>query len=67
LTIFINNEAEKVELGQSLLNILSTFSLTNSFGIAVAINNKVIVKEEWANYFPKENDKILIIKASQGG
>jgi len=36
-------------------------------GIAVAVNNQVVSKTAWVDFELKENDKILVIKASQGG
>lgn len=36
-------------------------------GIAVAVNNSVIPKINWQNQFLKQNDEVLIIKATQGG
>lgn len=36
-------------------------------GVAIAVNNTVIPKKEWGNYLLKNQDAILIIKATQGG
>ena len=36
-------------------------------GIAIAINQNIITKSEWANTPLRDNDNILIIKATQGG
>ncbi|MDO9185062.1 MAG: sulfur carrier protein ThiS [Bacteroidia bacterium] len=36
-------------------------------GIAVALNSSVIAKINWQNQFLKQNDEVLIIKATQGG
>ena len=36
-------------------------------GIAVAVNNSVIPRTEWAEHRLKQNDNVLIIKATQGG
>ena len=36
-------------------------------GIAVAINETVVPKSQWTSTLLQENDKVLIIKASQGG
>lgn len=36
-------------------------------GIAVALNNSVIPKINWQIQFLKQNDEVLIIKATQGG
>ena len=36
-------------------------------GVAIAVNNTVIPKKEWTNYLLKDQDNVLIIKATQGG
>ena len=36
-------------------------------GIAVAVNNSVIPKADWAGREIHEKDQVLIIKATQGG
>jgi len=36
-------------------------------GIAVAINNTVVPKLKWDEFFVQETDEILIISATQGG
>ncbi|MDP1747121.1 MAG: sulfur carrier protein ThiS [Bacteroidota bacterium] len=36
-------------------------------GIAVALNNSVIPKTNWQIQILKQNDEVLIIKATQGG
>lgn len=36
-------------------------------GIAVALNNSVIPKINWQVQILKQNDEVLIIKATQGG
>ena len=36
-------------------------------GVAVAVNNTMISREEWKNYSLSEGDNILIIKAACGG
>lgn len=36
-------------------------------GIALAVNETVIPKNEWEKFQLQDNDKVLIIKATQGG
>ncbi|WP_435263727.1 sulfur carrier protein ThiS [Tenacibaculum sp. nBUS_03] len=36
-------------------------------GIAIAINDSVIKREKWETKELKSNDKVLIIKSTQGG
>jgi len=36
-------------------------------GIAVAVNETVVPREQWDTYELQNNDKVLVIKATQGG
>lgn len=36
-------------------------------GVAVAVNNTVVPKLKWNEFFVQETDEILIISATQGG
>ena len=36
-------------------------------GIAIAINNTVVKKEDWSVSYLQENDNVLIIRSTQGG
>jgi len=65
--ISINNKACSVEKNSSLVKVLEQNGIQSQKGIAVAVNNVVIPKTEWQNKILNENDKITIIKATQGG
>lgn len=67
MIVYINSEPKEVAAEKSLHEILSTLSLNISFGAAVAVNNKVVPKNDWERFLLKDNDHVLIIKASQGG
>jgi sulfur carrier protein len=67
MEITINNQ-EKVLTSQSTVQQLLDMEMPNKQkGIAVAVNNTVIPKTNWATHYLKANDSILIIKATQGG
>ncbi|MBI4946577.1 MAG: sulfur carrier protein ThiS [Bacteroidetes bacterium] len=66
MKVFVNDKEQDLISEKSLGQILlKTIRDTN--GIAVAVNNSVIPKKKWEQFELKENDKILIIKATQGG
>ncbi len=65
--IFINDEEYSYSEEKNLISILRELDLVTLQGIAVAINNFVMPKAEWENYMVKDDDKIIIIKATQGG
>jgi sulfur carrier protein len=66
-TVFINNKSCLLEADSNLNVVLEQNGILNQKGIAVAVNNVVVPKTEWQNKFLNENDKITIIKATQGG
>lgn len=35
--------------------------------MAAAVNMDIVKKDEWINYFPKENDKIELLQFVGGG
>lgn len=64
----INNQTKTYpHQSLSVQQLLDIEKPNNQKGIAVAIANKVIPKVNWASYFVKHGDCILIITATQGG
>lgn len=51
----------------SLEQLLLSENLKKEKGIAVALNNQVIPREDWNSTSLHPNDTILIITATQGG
>jgi len=67
MEITINNKQTKVEETTSLAAVVHSTHGENTKGIAVAINQTVIPKNEWTSTTLNQNDSIIIIKATQGG
>ena len=66
-TVLVNNMAVLLESNASLISALEQNGISSQKGIAVAVNNVVIPKAEWSGKILNENDKITIIRATQGG
>ena len=66
-TVYVNTKPCALEANSSLNVALEQNGITNQKGIAVAVNNAVVPKTEWQNRILNENDKITIIRATQGG
>ena len=66
-TVFVNNRSCVLIKDANLFTALEQNGIQNQKGIAVAVNNAVIPKAEWQDKILNENDKITIIKATQGG
>lgn len=67
MEVIINDQKKQVANEISLALIAQNEIGEKINGIAIAVNNSVIPKQEWSSFQPKENDTILIIKATQGG
>lgn len=65
--IYINDKTYPLEKSQSLSDLFISLKMDVSKGVAVAINNKVMPRIDWDNSIVNINDKIIMIKATQGG
>lgn len=67
MEIIVNDNAYHYEATPSLFQVLEDLELNTQKGIAVAVNNEVILKKEWTKLNLKNQDRVLIITATQGG
>jgi sulfur carrier protein len=67
MIILVNNNEHSVSHQASISDVLTTLKIEDIKGTAIAVNNQVIPKIEWEKYNVKENDRITIIRATQGG
>ena len=67
MQVFINDHLTDASGWKYLRDVTDAKGISNSNGVAVAINNNVIPKNEWPERSLAEGDKILIIRASAGG
>jgi len=66
MTISVNNQQKNIQDTGSLQDLLASMNITSK-GIAIALNDEVVSKCDWKNTFLKEEDRITIIQATQGG
>ncbi|PYF77131.1 sulfur carrier protein ThiS [Pedobacter nutrimenti] len=67
MKIKINNQEKEVAENITLQNIVSDYLGEKQNGTAVAVNQSVISRPLYGSYTLRDNDDILIIKATQGG
>ncbi len=67
MNIYINNKLQELKESATLSETLVALNISSQKGIAIAINNNVIPKQDWDNYYLNENDQLTLIKATQGG
>ena len=67
MKIFLNNQPETLSQPHSVFQILDHLQLQHTRGIAIAVNNQVVPKARWSEHLLQENDKVTVIRATQGG
>lgn len=67
MEIIVNNQKKTFPDQFSVQQLLDTMIPEKQKGIAVAVNSLVIAKSDWPFHVLKNNDDVLIIKATQGG
>ena len=67
MEIKLNDQSKTITESTTLYDIVFTQLGEKQNGVAVALNNTVIPKQNWQTTKLKSNDNILIIKATQGG
>ena len=66
MIISVNNTQKNIPENTSIEALLKELQHTQN-GIAVAINEMVVLKTQWNSHLLRENDEVLIIQATQGG
>ncbi|PST83052.1 thiamine biosynthesis protein ThiS [Pedobacter yulinensis] len=67
MIITLNNNSLEIAPGTSLEAVVAMYSGQETLGIAVAVNELVITRQQHAAYQLKPGDQVLIVKATQGG
>jgi sulfur carrier protein len=67
MEIIFNNCPQQIQEQTSVQIILNNLIGKKQKGIAVAVNETVVPQAQWNNYILKQNDDVLVIKATQGG
>lgn len=67
MNVFINNEQREISQPLSVQSLLEVLAIPHTRGIAVAINQEVVPKSRWQDHLVSPDDKVTIIKATQGG
>lgn len=65
MKVQVNNKEVETQ-AKNITALLQQLSLPEQ-GIAVAINNQMLPREQWADYVLKEGAQLIVIKAVCGG
>lgn len=67
MTVFVNDEILEFSDTPTLIKIFEIQQITEMRGLAVAINEEVIPRVLWAETILQNNDRLMLIRATQGG
>ncbi|MEA5403371.1 sulfur carrier protein ThiS [Arcicella sp. DC2W] len=67
MTVFVNDEILEFSDTPTLIKIFEIQQITEIRGLAVAINEEVIPRVLWTETLLQNNDRLMLIRATQGG
>lgn len=67
MEITINQKLHQVTDNCTIAEMLNTILSGEARGIAVSVNQTIVTKSKWIDHILKDGDRILLIKATQGG
>ena len=67
MDITLNNQSKVFPDPCTVQQLLDKVLPENQKGIAIAVNETVVPKTDWLNYFIQPKDSVLIINATSGG
>jgi len=67
MVVYVNDASRMVASGARLSTLLEEIALGGRQSSAVAVNAVVVPRASWTHRILQENDRVIIIQASQGG
>jgi len=65
--IFVNDRPHALAGAATLMALLGELWLAEQRGVAAAVNGEVVPRAEWRSRELAERDRVLVIRATQGG
>ena len=65
--VTINQKQFQLPESGTLADVLPLLQIVQPDGIAIAVNEEVIPRGEWAGYLLRRGDRVFVIRATQGG
>jgi sulfur carrier protein len=65
--VFLNDQPQELGADATLLALLAANGLAERRGLAAAVNGAVVARAGWAAHLLREGDRVLVIRATQGG
>jgi sulfur carrier protein len=67
LAIFMNDRPHELEGPATLMALLGGLGLADRRGVAAAVNGEVVPRASWETRLLAEKDRVIVIRATQGG
>ena len=67
MKLYVNEEEHQEKSAISLAALMRRLGHSDFAGMAVAVNGRVIPKKDWDGYQPRDEDRLTVIRAIQGG
>jgi sulfur carrier protein len=67
LRVFVNDQPHGLEGPAPLAELLRELGLSERRGIAAAVNGEVVPRAAWESRPLAQGDRVLVIRATQGG
>jgi|HubBroStandDraft_1064217.scaffolds.fasta_scaffold178808_3 sulfur carrier protein len=67
LGILLNDRPRALAAGTTLMELLREAGLAASKGVAAAVNGEVVPRSGWESRPLAQGDRVLVIRATQGG
>ena len=67
MNITVNDEPRALPAAATLETLIAELGLAGRGGLAVAVNDSVVLRARWAEQTLAEGDRVLVIRATQGG
>ena len=67
MVYYVNNTPQEVAAPCTVAEALARLDLTSPRGLAVAVNDTVVPRAEWDAHPLQPNDRLTLIRATQGG
>ena len=67
MVVFVNNTQHEFPPAATVAETLASLHIEAARGVAVAVNNTVVPRTEWNATALRDNDRLTVIRATQGG
>jgi sulfur carrier protein len=67
VTLFLNDQPHELDAPATLQKLLEAQGLAGRKGVAAAVNGEVVPRAAWARHTLSDRDRVLVIRATQGG